>query len=159
MLVIWGTSQRPDLNRAIAAFVAATTPGCERGFAEPYKTMGVVKDGQLVGGVVFNNWHPEARLIELHGAATDKKWLSRDVLASMFGYPFDHLGCQLAVMRVSERNRTMIRIGEAYGFKSHYIARLRGPDEGEHVMTLTVEDWRASRFHMKGKTYEQAESA
>lgn len=159
MLVIWGTSERPALNRAIAAFVAANTPGCERGFVEPYKTMGVVRGGQLVGGVVFNNWHPEARLIELHGASTDRKWLGREMLAAMFGYPFDQLGCQLAVMRVSERNRTMIRIGEAYGFKSYYIPRLRGPDEGEHVMTLTLEDWRASRFHRKEKTDEQAKSA
>lgn len=109
---------------------------------------------ETIGAVVFHDWNPEAGVMCM-SAAGEPGWLTREVLYAMHSYIFDRAGCQLAVMQVSERNERMRRIGLAYGYTETRIPRLRGRDEAEMIMTLTDEDWRASRFHRRttrGKT-------
>lgn len=115
--------------------------------------MGIFTD-RLIGGVVFHDWNPEAGVMCM-SAAGGPGWLTRPILYAMHSYVFDVAGCQLSVMQVSERNAKMRRIGLAYGYTEARIPRLRGRDEAELIMTLTEEDWRASRFHRRltsGKT-------
>jgi RimJ/RimL family protein N-acetyltransferase len=128
-------------NREIAAWVAQHIPGCERGFTNP-TAIGVAENGDLIGGTVFHNWNPEAGVIEMSSAGISPRWLSRQMLKAIFGYVFDQLGCQLVVMRVSERNDRMIGIARRFGFDGHLIPRLRGRDEAEWVFTLADEQWR-----------------
>ncbi|KQX47607.1 MULTISPECIES: GNAT family N-acetyltransferase [unclassified Ensifer] len=142
MRIAWGGAVNPDANQAIADFVASHIAGCERGFAD-FTTMGVLANDALVAGVVFHNYVPETGVIELSAASTSKRWLTRPVLRAMFGYPFDEIGCQMVVLRVSERNAGMIAIAERFGFSPHRIPRLRGRAEAEIIFTLTDNDWRA----------------
>jgi len=128
-------------NEAVAAWVAAHIPGCERGFDKPV-SIGVVEDERLIGGTVFHNYQPEAGVIEMSSAGTSPRWLSRTMLKAIFGYVFDQIGCQLVVMRVSERNGRMVKIAEKFGFDGHLILRLRGRDEAEWIFTLTDDQWR-----------------
>jgi RimJ/RimL family protein N-acetyltransferase len=146
--IIWGGAGDPAANQAIAAFVADHIDGCERGFAD-FTTMGVMEiggvteAGRLIAGVVYHNYAPEAGVIELSAASTSKRWLTRPVLKAMFGYAFDEIGCQMAVLRVSEENRGMADIARRFGFTSYRIPRLRGRGEAEIIFTLTDDDWRA----------------
>ena len=103
---------------------------------------------RTIGGVVFHDWNPEAGVMCM-SAAGEPGWLSRPILYAMHRYIFETAGCQLAVMQVSEHNARMRRIGLAYGYTETRIPRLRGRDEAEIIMTLTKEDWRASRFHRR----------
>lgn len=128
-------------NEAVAAWVAANIPGCERGFDRPV-AIGVVENERLIGGTCFHNYNPEAGVIEMSSAGTSPRWLSRKMIRAIFGYVFDQIGCQLAVMRVSERNSRMIEIAERFGFQGYLIPRLRGRDEAEWIYCLTVEQWR-----------------
>lgn len=128
-------------NEAVAAWVAAHIPGCERGFDRPV-SIGVLEGERLIGGTVFHNWNPEAGVIEMSSAGTSPRWLGRKMLKAIFGYVFDQVGCQLVVMRVSERNSRMIEIAERFGFDGHLIPRLRGRDEAEWIFTLTDDQWR-----------------
>lgn len=145
MQFIWGSVREPELNDALAHW-AAQKIGVD-GFQRPYSTMGVFSGEKLIAVEVFNNWHPEAGVIEMHGAATDKRWLTRPCLWEQFSYVFNQLNCQMVVMRVSEGDKPLHRILHSYGFKSHFIPRLRGRNEGEYIFTLTEEDWRANGFH------------
>jgi RimJ/RimL family protein N-acetyltransferase len=80
-----------------------------------------------------------------------KLWINRTVMNAAFsGVAFGLLGCQMVVLRVSERNRPMIRIARHIGFSEVKIPRLRGRDEAEYIFTLTDDAWRSSRFHRKG---------
>jgi RimJ/RimL family protein N-acetyltransferase len=149
--VHWAGSQQPAVAAGIARFVASHIPGGDRGF-EGNVCMGVIKTGskpELIAGVVYHNWNPEAGVIELSAASSSKLWLTRPVLKAMFAYPFEQIGCQMAVLRVSVRNPIMVSIALRYGFKSHIIPRLRGRDEDEHILTLTDDDWRANRFNQE----------
>lgn len=142
MKLLWGGERTPETNRAIASFVAGHIPGCERGW-ENFTSLGLVGDDGLVAGVVFHNYAPEAAVIELSAAATSRRWLTRPMLKGMFGYPFEQLGCQMVILRVSERNTAMINIAERFGFTAYRIPRLRGREEAEILFTLTNDDWRA----------------
>lgn len=141
-MLIWGGERAPEANQAIASFVAGGIPGCERGW-ENFTTLGLVEIDRLVAGVVFHNYNPEAGVIELSAAATSRRWLTRPMLKGMFGYPFDDIGCQMVVIRVSERNTVMTGIAERFGFTAYRIPRLRGRDEAEILFTLTDDEWRA----------------
>ncbi len=142
MMLIWGGETAPAINQAVAFFVASHIPGCERGW-ENFTTLGLIQGDRLVAGVVFHNYAPEAGVIELSSASTSRRWLTRPMLKGMFGYPFEQLGCQMVVLRVSERNAVMIEIAERFGFTALRIPRLRGRDEAEILFTLTDDEWRA----------------
>lgn len=148
MNILWGGASNPDLNRALAEWCAGKI-GLPRCFAPPYVSMGVFDGADLIGVVVFNNWQPEAGVIEMHSAATSPRWLTRPVLKAMFGYAFDEIGCQNVITRVSERNTRLLRIFTAYGFDHVVIPRLRGRYEDERIFWLTDDAWRANGFHEK----------
>lgn len=150
MNVLWAAADKPDINDALGNW-CATHIGLPRGFRD-HSCMGVFESGRPIAVMVFHDWQPERGVIEISGAATDKRWLNRKTLWEMFSYPFNEVGAQIVVMRVSERNvmwngRGLPRILKAYGFNSFEIPRLRGRDEGEIVFTLTDDDWRANGFH------------
>jgi RimJ/RimL family protein N-acetyltransferase len=119
----------------------------EQGRVSDYCSIGILDDEALVAGVLYHNWYPDTGVIEMTAASLTKRWLTRPVLKAMFSLPFDRFACQLVALRVSERNEPMIRIAKAYGFEDHVIPRLRGRNEAEHILTLTDDTWRSSRFH------------
>lgn len=137
--------QDAEFNAAVGDFVSGIIYG-EPGRFERYCTLAVHDDGQLIAGVLYHHFHPAAGVIEMSAAALDKRWLTRPVLRAMFEVPFGVFGCQLAVLRVSEYNKPMLRIAKAYGFKEFVIPRLRGRNEAEHILTLSDDDWRSNRF-------------
>lgn len=100
----------------------------------------------MIAGTVYHNWYPANGVIELSSASDSKRWLTRRVIHAMFAFPFSQIGCQLCILRVSERNKPMLRIAKAYGFNEYVIPRLRGRNEAEHILTLTDDQWRGSRF-------------
>lgn len=132
--------------RRVAEWVAARIEGCERGFG-PCVAMSV--GDPVIGAVVFHNWNPEGGVMEMSAAADSPRWLNRQTLQAMHGYIFDDAACQLAVMRVSERNTRMKRIAEAFGYTPHTVPRLRGRDTAEIIYTLPDDVWRASKYHTR----------
>lgn len=141
-----GPRSSPGLNAAIGDFVSTEIWG-EPGRIEDYCSLGILDGDRLVAGVLYHNHYPDAGVIEMTAASVSKRWLTRPVLKAIFALPFDRFQCQLCVLRVSEHNRSMLRIAKAYGFHEYVIPRLRGRDEAEHILTLTDDDWRRSRFH------------
>ena len=136
----------PVQNKIVGDFVSAIVfgaPDC----LDKYCTMGVHQDGKLIAGTVYHNYHPKEGVIELTSASTSKRWLTRQVINAMFALPFDCLGCQLTVLRVSERNTGMCKIARKFGFTETYIPRLRGRDEGEYIFCLTDDQWAASPYN------------
>ena len=143
-------THNPEGNCQVADFVSRICFG-EPGRFEKYSTMGVVEDGRLIGGTVYHNWQPEAGVMELSSAATSRRWLQPHVIRAMMALPFDLMGAQMIVLRVSERNEGMIRIANRFGFTGHLIPRLRGRDEAEWVFCLTDDDWRAHPLALRGE--------
>jgi RimJ/RimL family protein N-acetyltransferase len=142
---LWGGARNPQINEALANWCAVHIG--LKPFVPHYTTLGVFDDQELIAVILYNNYHPDAGVIEMHGAATSSRWLTRPVLWEMFSYPFLQLGCQLVAMRVSERDNRLKRILGAYGFEHVTIPRLRGRDEAERIYWLTDDAWKANGFH------------
>lgn len=121
-------------------------PGKLRDFGN-CQTMAVFEDGELIAGMVYHNYDSDAGVIEISGAGTSKRWLTRETLRKMFQYPFDECGCQAVVMRVASHDAALHRMLKAYGFECYKIPRLRGRNEDENVFVLTEENWISNRFN------------
>lgn len=132
----------PSLNGAIGDFVSHQLWG-KPGKFEKFSSLGVFENGKIIAGIVFHNWAPEAGVIEISGAATDSRWLTRQVLRTLFEIPFARFRCQLVVFRVSAANGHVRAIVERFGFSSYRVPRLRGRNEDEIIFTLTDDQWRA----------------
>ena len=100
--------------------------------------------------------HPDAGVVEISGAGTSRRWLTRKTLRTMFAVPFEEWGCQAVVMRVSDHDDALHRMLRSYGFEKYRIPRLRGRDEAENVFLLTDAAWAANKFNRK-KSHGQAE--
>lgn len=146
MQIVWGGEANQPVNEAMAAWCAHHI-GLQRGFDSPYTTMGVFDGETLIAAIVYNNYQPDAGVIEFHGAGISPRWLTKPVLAAMFSYPFEQIGCQMVVTRNSATNKRLHRQLKAYGFKHVTIPRLRGREEAESIFWLTDDAWRANGFH------------
>lgn len=104
-------------------------------------------EGMLVAGAVYHNWDPDAGVIEITAASLHRGWGSRERVRTIFGYPFDGIGCQMVVARTSEKNSAPLRIWKALGADFYRIPRLYGRGEAAIITTLTVEQWLRSKFH------------
>lgn len=144
-------SQHPQENEFVSSFVAELIwPGKRNAFG-PCATMGVLDGDQLIAGAVYHNWYPENGVIELSSASKSKRWLTKPVIRSMFGLPFDALGCQLVVLRVSDQNHNMVNIARKFGFSEVHLPRMRGREEGEFVFSYTDDQWRQSPYRKAGE--------
>lgn len=123
-------------------------PGKSKSFPE-CMAVGVFDDQKPMGVLLWHDWDPDAGTMEFSAAADDRRWLSRKSLMAIFGYAFEHVGCQMVVCRTSaaDRQKHLHRIFRAYGFDEFRIPRLFGRDEDGMVYTLTEEKWRSNGFH------------
>jgi RimJ/RimL family protein N-acetyltransferase len=148
-------------DQIVADFVASRIPECrERGFGK-CKAIGIINDkGQLLGGLVYRNWHPELGTIEISGAAVPgTNWFSRRTIQIMHDYPFYQCDCQMVIMTTMADNRIVLRILAAIGYAFHYIARLGGRDHDGVVATLTMEQWEESPYNANRKRQPKRQEA
>jgi RimJ/RimL family protein N-acetyltransferase len=131
-------------NLETATWVSVRIPGCQRGISNFVSLS--VSNGDRIGGVLYHDWNPEAGTIQM-SAAGGNGWLTRPVLHAMHAYPFMVARCQMIVLQTAEENTVMRRIAKAYGYRELIIPRLMGRDRNGALLTLTLEDWQASRFY------------
>ena len=99
---------------AIAAWVAAMQglPASDWG---NYNALALVKDGQIVGGVIYNNWNGAGVCAHIAGAG--RRWLNRAFLHAMFDYPFNQCARRRITALVARRNKHARRFVENLGFR------------------------------------------
>lgn len=136
----------PTNNEIIGDFVSEMI-WKQKGCIQNYCSMAVYEDGNLIAATLYHNYYSDEGVIELTSASNNKRWLTRRVIRAMFWLPFERLGCQLVVLRVSERNKNMCGIARTFGFSEVYIPRLRGRDEGEFIFSYTDDQWLASKYY------------
>ena len=113
-----------------------------RGFGE-CQAIGFADGRGLAAGVVFHNYDPDANVIELSAYSARRDWLTRGRLIDLFSYPFDQLGCRIAVARISEHNKRALRIWRSLGASQHPLPDLRSDGEAEVVCLLKRDTFKA----------------
>lgn len=109
-----------------------------------------VVDSELIAGIVYYNYSPEAGTIEMSVEALPKqRWLTKATLALMFQYPFLVCRCQMLITGISARSEHIQRMLAALNFTLIRIPRFCGRDEDGVIGLLTYEDWVAGKFCQK----------
>ena len=145
-MILWAHPSDGATYQALVGFISERIWGAPQAMPDG-TVLAVADECQVIGACLFHNWQRDAGVIEMTSASTSARWLSRPVLREMFGYAFDQLGCQAALMRVDPANERMCRIAAAFGFKRFDIPRLRGRDKAEALYILGDDEWREGRFH------------
>lgn len=137
----------------VCAFVANLIPRVRnRGFSPGAKAIGVVDGTELIAGLIYHNYDPDAGIIEMSGAALPGKyWLSRETIKRMYQYPFLQVGVQMIVQCNSAEDERLLGMLAAYGYSLIRIPRMLGQHRDGVLCCLTYEDWCNNRFNKRFK--------
>lgn len=103
-----------DQRERIGKWVAERI-GCSPWTGTDYQSIGLEKDGELVGGVVIDGFVRGARC-SIHCAGVGRHWLNKEFLRFVFRYVFEQLKCRVIVNPVSSANADSLRFTEHIGF-------------------------------------------
>jgi RimJ/RimL family protein N-acetyltransferase len=146
-------------DKEVAAWVASLLPQIDgdEDFG-PYTAIGVTSEsGDPSAGVVFHNFVPRYRGLEITMASVTPRWVTRDVLRGIMAYPFEQLDC-VAVRTVTPRkNKAALRFNRKMGFKIDGVMRRGFGSQDAIVCSMLAKEWRASRFNLRRD--EMAEAA
>lgn len=99
------------------------------------KAIGIVKDGKLIGGVVYNNYRVGSDLLplsmEMSIATIDKSWISRNNLRALFAYPFIQANVKRVQATTRADNAHVRRFLARLGFTFEGIGREAHPLGGD----------------------------
>ena len=143
-------------NDAVVAFVGQLLPGGERGFGACQTIGALDNEGRLIAGVVYHNYDPDAKIIEMSGAGIDPHFLTRRFINAMFDYRFLGVGCLMVVFRARIDNERLLRQLAWYGCTFHRIPRLYGREVDGVVATLTDDEWANNKINSKRFAREAA---
>ncbi|MEL6277956.1 MAG: hypothetical protein AAFR28_03620 [Pseudomonadota bacterium] len=103
-------------------------------------------DGRLLGGVVFHDWQPQWRRIELSAAGADRRWMSRPLIAACADYAWRQLDAHVVYQAAPARFAFSAKLARALGAERVDLPEMRGPGEAEAVYILTRDAWERSRL-------------
>lgn len=83
-------------------------------FAEPYTAVGVVRDGEVLAGAIYNNFYPPD--IHVGFASSSPRWATKETIRVLLGWPFD-AGCERITVLVKKSDQKTRRFVERLGFK------------------------------------------
>ena len=104
------------------------------------------EDGAPLGGVVFSNWQPACRSIEVSFASASPRWLTRRLIGAILSYPFVQLDCQRITALTPRRARSARRFIDAFGFKREGLIRQGFGDDDAVVSGMLKREWEGSRW-------------
>lgn len=134
-------------NALVAHVVSSIIPGeSGQGFPENSTAIGVVHNDQIVGGVVYHDWNPEAGTIEMSTGSIYPRWLTKKNVSEFLAYPFEGCGCQMILTRASVENKRAVKLNLGLGFTPQTIPRLYGEHIDGILFRLTREDWQRGKF-------------
>ena len=117
----------------------------------PCEAIGVSDENDnLIGGVVFNNYQPHFRNIEVSFAAVRRNWLTPKLVHGILSYPFDRLGVRRITTLTPKRNRSARQFLKKFGFVEEGNVREGFGTDDMIISGLLAKEWAGHRFN--GKT-------
>lgn len=110
-------------DKVVLDFVRQRLPGMEGRDFQKAVSLGVIRNGKLVGGVVYHDYRDLDGDIQLSAAFSTPLWCQRETVRDLFGYPFNQLGCSRITMLVRRSNKHARKFTEGLGLKLEGIVR------------------------------------
>ena len=122
----------------------------------PSTALGVMDGKRLIAGVVFHDWQPWFKSIQVSCAAESPKWARRGILAEILAYPYSQLGVKRIVSITAADDDRTRRFLEGIGMTLEGIGVEAFGEKDAASYRLLKRDWEVGRFHLKGKNDGQA---
>ncbi len=81
-----------------------------------YRAVAVVSDTEFLAGIVWYNYRPDYKTIEVAIAAENGRWCAKGVLKDIFSYPFLQMNCRRISAVIARNNRPAIKLCKGLGF-------------------------------------------
>ncbi len=108
---------------------------------------GVVVNGVMAAGVVFHEWQPEYRTMQLSMAADSPRWASPDVLRGLFRYAFVRAGVNKLWTCTPHTNTRALKFNLGIGMKQEAMLRHHfGPKSHAAICSMTAAEWQRSKW-------------
>jgi RimJ/RimL family protein N-acetyltransferase len=106
-------------DRHISKWCAAQF-GQNEDYFEPCRAIGIVKNGNIIAGVIYNNQKETQGtpyMLEMTVASIDKQWATRHNLKALFSFPFIQLRLKRVNTQCDSQNEGLIMFNKRLGFK------------------------------------------
>lgn len=123
----------------VAAWVAERA-GCSHHAWAEYTTIGLERDGELVGGVVFESF--TGTNANIHVAGSGPYWMTRTFLFAVFDYAFNQLGLKRLTGYVEAANARALDFDRKLGFIDEAVLRDAVPSGDVIILCMRREDCR-----------------
>ncbi len=107
-------------------------------WAEKSTAIGLEKDGELIAGVIYENYN--GRSLVVHLAIEGR--INRKFLAAVFGYGFKTCGIEKAIAPVSSANTKIKSLVEKMGFVKEATVKDADPRGDVELYTMRRKDCR-----------------
>ena len=89
------------------------------------KAIGVVSadSSKLIAGVVYNEYQPEFKTMQLHIAADNPMWARKEIIHDLLAYPFIQLDIFKAWVSIVEDNWKSLKMTDHVGFRTEATLR------------------------------------
>lgn len=104
----------------------------------------------IVAGIVYHNYQPENKSIELSAYSLCQKWFTKHNLNVTMQYPFNQLGLRLIHAQFSMNNEKSKRLFKALGASLVSLPDFYQDGENAVIAILKKQDWENSRYFDKG---------
>lgn len=129
-------------DERVARWVAERAPIEKPDFVN-FVGLGIVRsDGVLAAGLVFSDWQPPCRRIELSGAVDDPHAVGTRIIAAIGDYVFGQLNVYRIHAKTSKDNPRALRFLEGIGFiREGTLASFYGPDRHAVTFRMLEPEW------------------
>jgi len=87
------------------------------------RSIGVISNGQLIAGVVYNEYQPLYGTIAVSVAADTPIWAAKGVIRAILSYPFQQLNVNKVWSAMIHTNERAIRFNKGIGFTQEAVLR------------------------------------
>lgn len=122
-----------DQSERIGKWVAERVGG---GYVEGSYALGVEEDGELIVGVMYNQYYPGASIAIHFASIPGKHWARPEWIKHAFIYPFDQLKVHKLVGYVREDNIPARKTDEHLGFTLE--TRIKNACAGGDILVYTM---------------------
>lgn len=112
-------------------------------WSDDFRGLARVKNGKIIGCVGYEGFTGTSCRMHMAG---EPGWMNRDFIHYAFRYPFDVLGLKMVFGLVPSGNTTALKIDLRLGFEELLYIDGAHPDGGLHLLQLTREKWKRSRY-------------
>lgn len=148
-----------DRSGAVARWVASRIPlmAGTLGFEDKAVSFGVMSDdGKPMGGVVFTDWQPTFRSIQISFASDSPRWLTPRLVTDILEYPFGQLACLRITSLTPSGAASAVGFLNKFGFSREGLIRHGFGAEDAIISGLLADEWAAHRFNRRSRLNGQA---